>query len=485
MNKGRVLVLVHNLHQPDTFFNIGAGYLVSVLKQHGAMVDVFDMAIDNLDESDLADYLQDNSYDIIGLGFLSARFRETVEPLCKVINQYKNNALLVLGCNGASAIPEYTLKKTQADVICIGESEETIIDLLNCKINSGDYSKVKGIAYWDNNKVKINIRRKPIKNLDIIPFPHWSSFNMQKYTTNIKLALMEDNDKCFPMVSTRGCTNACTFCYRMCRGVRARSIDNVIEEMKILNQEYLVNYFFFFDELWIYNKLRVFDFAKALEKNNLNIKFNINARVDLIDEDIIKCLKDFGCVFLNFGFEASQDNILREMKKNTTVEMNYRAAEMAYKYDIGMGINVLWGFKNDDEITLRKNADFVKQFSKFDQIRTVRPVTSYPGSELYYQALREGKLKDDDDFFNKFKNSDLITVNFTDLPLEECYRLLYEVNKELVLFHYEHTNQDWDAAWKIINGFKNLYEGKNFKFRGARSDTTNADKRKITRMKGI
>jgi radical SAM superfamily enzyme YgiQ (UPF0313 family) len=482
MNKGKALILIHNLHQIDTFFNIGAGYLVSVLKQYGAEVDVFDMAIEDLNEDQLADYLQDNNdYDIIGLGFLSARFRETVEPLCKVINKYKNNALLVLGGNGASAIPRYTLEKTQADIVCIGESEESIVEVLNCKVNDGNFADIKGIAYRKGNVIIINPRRTPVANLDSIPFPDFSAFNMSKYTSNIKLAGMTEKDKCFPIVTSRGCTNRCTFCYRMERGVRARSTENIIKEIKYLNKEFGITYFFAFDELFLYSKKKIFQFAEELKKNNLHIMFNCNARVSLFDLEIAKCLQDSGCLFINFGFESCSNTVLKAMNKNATVEQNFKAAEICKKLDISMGVNMIWNMPFDDEQTLKDDMQFILDYSDFSQVRTIRPVSCFPGSDLFWKSIADGSLKDEDDFFNKFKNSDLITVNYTKLPTERCYELLYEANRELILHHYSHTNNDMVAANKLIQQFKDLYDGKDIKFRGAKSDATNEDKRKIIR----
>jgi radical SAM superfamily enzyme YgiQ (UPF0313 family) len=482
MNKGKALILIHNLHQPDTFFNIGAGYLVSVLKQYGAEVDVFDMAIEDLNEDQLADYLQDNNdYDIIGLGFLSARFRETVEPLCKVINKYKNNALLVLGGNGASAIPRYTLEKTQADIICVGESEESIVEVLNCKVNGGNFTDIKGIVYRKGNEIIINPRRNPVANLDSIPFPSWSDFNMQKYTSNIKLAGMTEKDKCFPITTSRGCSNRCTFCYRMERGLRGRSVSNIIQEIFYLNKEFGITYFFMFDELFIYSRKKIFEFAEKLKQNNLHISYNCNCRVDLFDEEIAKCLQDSGCLFLNVGFENQSQVVLDEMKKNATVVQNRKVAEICKKIGLGMGLNTIWAMPFDDEETLKANKEFIMEFNLYDQLRTVRPVSPFPGSELFWNSIANGQLKDEDDFFNKFKNSDLITVNYTNLPTEKCYELLFETNKELIIDHYQHTNKDMVAANKLIQDFKELYSGKDMKFRGAKSDTTNEDKRKIIR----
>ena len=156
------------------------------------------------------------------------------------------------------------------------------------------------------------------------------------------------------------------------------------------------------------------------------------------------------------------------MKKNTTVEQNIRAAEIARKIGIGLGLNFIWGNKGDTAESLRKNVELIKKYNTYDQIRTIRPVTPYPGCELYYEAIERGLLSGPDNFFNKFKNSDLLTVNFTDIPEKEFYQLLFEANKELILDHYAQTTKNTEEANNLIQSFYNLYFKGETKFRGAR-----------------
>jgi radical SAM superfamily enzyme YgiQ (UPF0313 family) len=360
------------------------------------------------------------------------------------------------------------LKKTGADVVVTGEAEETIVELLQCKIEGGDFSQIKGIAFKNDGEITISERRNPIKKLDLIPFPEWSLFPIEKYTTCLSLFRKEEGDRILGILTSRGCVNRCNFCYRMEKGIRFRSIGNVVEEMRILNNNYGVNYFHMQDELFIASKKRIFEFHDALKKNNLTIKFASNARVDIFDEELASCLKECGCQFLNFGMESSDQSVLNLMNKNTTVEENIKASVITKKVDIGLGLNFIWGNIGDTEESLKNNVKLIKEYNTYDQLRTIRPVTPYPGCDLYYEAIKRGLLSGPEDFFNKFKNSDLLLVNFTDIPENEFYKMLFEANKELILDHYQHTTKDMNQARALINGFHDLYCGNKIKFRGAR-----------------
>ena len=467
-SKGRVLFIVHDLYQEDNHLPLGVAYMGAVLKKWGIEVEVYCQDVFHYSNQELASYLLKNDYDLIGVGFMAARFNETIIDLCSTINQCKKDAWLVLGGQGPSPISDYILKKTGADVVVTGEAEETIVELLQCKIEGGNFSQIKGIAFKIGEEITVNERRKPIKKLDSIPFPEWSLFPMEKYTTCLSLFRKEEGDRILGILTSRGCVNRCNFCYRMEKGIRFRSIENVVEEMRILNNNYGVNYFHMQDELFIASKKRIFEFHEALKKNNLTIKFASNARVDIFDEELASCLKECGCQFLNFGMESSDQSVLNLMNKNTTVEENIKAAVITKKVDIGLGLNFIWGNIGDTEESLKNNVKLIKEYNTYDQLRTIRPVTPYPGCDLYYEAIKRGFLSGPEDFFNKFRNSDLLLVNFTDIPENEFYKMLFEANKELILDHCQHTTRDMNQARVLINEFRDLYFGNKVKFRGAR-----------------
>jgi radical SAM superfamily enzyme YgiQ (UPF0313 family) len=96
---------------------------------------------------------------------------------------------------------------------------------------------------------------------------------MNEYSACMRVLNMAEKDKLLMITSSRGCANACSFCYRLEKGLRLRSIPNVVDEMKILNEKYGINYFEFADEFFTLSKKRIEEFNQALEENNLNIKY--------------------------------------------------------------------------------------------------------------------------------------------------------------------------------------------------------------------
>ena len=110
-----------------------------------------------------------------------------------------------------------------------------------------------------------------------------------------------------------------------------------------------------------------------------------------------------------------------------------------------------------------KGVKLILKYTDYSQLRTIRPVTCYPWCELYYDAIRDGKLKDIKDFYeNKHINSDLITINFTNMSDEDFYELLYYYNKRLVIDYLNRQTTNYQ------NIMKKVYFEQDASFRGFR-----------------
>jgi len=447
----KTLLIVHDLYQNFNLFPLGVGYLSSILINEGIDVDTYCMDVLHQSNEELAKYLRKGKYDSIGLGFMAARYVETIRPLCKVINENKGKGKLILGGHCPSAIPEYILEDTEADSVVVGEGENIAVDVFCNPETDKIYSGI------------------PIKDLDTLPYPTWDLFPMNKYLMSMRLPGIESNDKISNMITSRGCPNRCTFCYRMEEGLRLRSIPNIIDEIEYLNKRYGVTYISFDDEFFAMSKKRLEEFKWELENRDLKIKFWCASRVKGIDDEILELMKSCGCKYINYGFESTDAEVLKQMRKNTTPEDNENAAKLTKEHGIYFGLNHIWGMPGDSRKSLMNNVKFIKKYNLYPELRTIRPVTPYPGCELYYKAIDEGKLDGPDDFFNKFKNSDYVTINFTDMTVDNMHKYLFDANMELIKDHYFHTNMSLEECNNKISSFSDLYFKKMFTFRGART----------------
>lgn len=354
------------------------------------------------------------------------------------------------------------MRKTQADAVVIGEGEETMVELMEAIANKTPLSSVKGLAYRDGDNCVINERRELIKDLDSLPMPAYHRFPMEYYRL-LRMPNCTSRDFVMPMLSGRGCTFKCNFCYRMDKGFRPRSNEAIIEEIRYLNKEYGVTYIAFGDELLMSSKERTVSLCEDFIRSGTDFIWDCNGRLYYATDEVIKLMKRAGCVFINYGIEAFDDQILKNMNKALTTSQIVRGIENSLANGVSPGFNIIFGNIGENRRTLQQGVDFLLKYDDGAQMRTIRPVTPYPGSPLYYIAIEQGLLEGPEDFYeNKHVNSDLLAVNFTELSDEEFHQALFEANSALLKNYFKNKSK------QAIRIAEDLYINMNANFRGFR-----------------
>jgi anaerobic magnesium-protoporphyrin IX monomethyl ester cyclase len=459
----RILLIVYDNDSYIHWFPQGLAYIAAVLRKTGHEVTIYSQDVHHYSEANLLEYLNKNRFDVVGISFIAGYYQyRKILKISEAINQSKNRPLYVIGGHGPSPEPEYFIKKTGADVVVMGEGEETIVELLETVAERKPLSGVNGIAFQDSGKVIINDRRSLIRDIDKIPFPAYDMFPIDYYRL-LRMPHASNSDFVLPVLSGRGCTFTCNFCYRLDEGFRPRSNESIIEEIHMLKKDYGITYVAFSDELLMSSEKRIVGLCKDFLKAKLNMKWDCNGRLNYAKPDVLKLMKESGCVFINYGIEAMDDTILRNMNKALTTKQIIEGIEATLAVGISPGFNIIFGNIGENRETLNKGIEFLLQYDDGAQMRTIRPVTPYPGSPLYYYAIRKGLLKDCADFYEqKHINSDLMAVNFTDLTDDEFHLSLCEANIRLLQNYHE------KKLSSMIATTKKLYMEKDASFRGFR-----------------
>jgi len=459
----KVLLVVYDNDSYIHWFPQGLAYIATALRNAGHDIVIYNQDQYHYPDSHLTELLANNRFDVVGVSVIAGYYQyQRLIKISEAINRVPNRPYYILGGHGPSPEPEYFLKKTGADVIAIGEGEVTAVELLDTLEHKKDLSSVDGIAYLDGGRLVTNKPRELIRDVDSIPLPAWDLFPMDYYAL-IRAANIKNNQRAFPVLSGRGCLFECNFCYRLDEGFRARSPESIIEEIQILKKDYQISYILFSDELLMSSVERTIMLSEAFIKADLNITWTCNGRLNYAKPEVLKVMKRAGCVFINYGIESFDDDMLKVMYKALTTAQVTRGIEATIAAGISPGLNIIFGNIGETAEVLQKGVDFLLKYDDHSQLRTIRPVTPYPGSPLYYYAIEKGLVKDCADFYeNKHTNSDLLAVNFTDLTDDEFHQVLFEANETLLKNYYKNQLE------KNIEVSKKLYLEKDASFRGFR-----------------
>jgi len=464
----KVLFVVYDNGSFDHTFPMGFGALAAILKRDGHNITLWNQDQHHWADDKLRVYLDENKFDVVVLSIIAGYYQyQKVKGLSKAINTSKQRPFFIMGGYGPTPEPEFFLRKTGADVVCMGEGEITISKIMEAIENEQGLEEVPGVAWLKNNKLTQTPRAPLIHDLDTLPTIPYELFPMEYYRL-MRLPKNKNTDFCFPLMSARGCSFKCTFCYRMDTGYRVRSPINLLDEIEMLYKKYGINVIGFQDDLLMSSIKHTEAVCKEFLKRDLPVTWHCNGRLNYCSEELLQLMKDAGCCFINYGIESMDQTVLNNMKKGLTPKIIEQGIKDTLKVGISPGLNFIFGNKGDNFKTIKKAVDFLIKYDDFSQKRTIRPVTPYPGSPLYYDAIEMGSLDKDnpaEDFYEKkHLNSDLICTNFTELTDDEFYEALKWANQKLMENFY---NKQRDGTLKQI---ENLYTEKDITFRGFRHE---------------
>jgi anaerobic magnesium-protoporphyrin IX monomethyl ester cyclase len=372
---------------------LGLGYLGAILEKEGHKVKVLDIDAENISKGDLITLLKNFNPLLVGITCTTPTYKNAVELGALIKNIIPTK--IVLGGIHPTIDPENAIKAKSIDMLIIGEGEKTIKELAEfIEKNETDFSKINGLVYKKENKIIINNPREMIQNLDELPFPARHLFGSRKYT--YPDALYEQS---FPIFTSRGCPGQCTYCCSkqiFCGKFRYRSAKNIVDEIEYLIKKYGAKEIHMWDDCFTLIKNRVFEVRNEFIKRKIKIKvaFPNGLRVDMVDPEILKALKEMGTYSIAFGVESGNQDILNKIKKGTKIEQIIKAFKETKKLGIEIWGFFMIGLPGETKETIMDTINFaIKLNPDIAKFHILKP---YPGSEAYHDLLKQNLIMDYD-----------------------------------------------------------------------------------------
>jgi radical SAM superfamily enzyme YgiQ (UPF0313 family) len=251
---------------------------------------------------------------------------------------------------------EILTKYRNLDVCLIGPALSVIGNLIKALSTNKRLDDLGGIAYRkEGGLIGINNRMDSEIGFDHLPLPSYDLVPSFK-----PYYVIDPFVSPYALVySGRGCPFGCGFCNVARTRYTFRSADKVVTELMMLKARG-VKYVWFFDEVFTINKERVFEICKKIIENDIGVKWFCDARVDLIDQELLKIMRKSGCIGISYGVESGSQKILNSMKKGHTVEQAKNALILTRKVHIPAQCNLILRYISEDEHTFRETESFVR-----------------------------------------------------------------------------------------------------------------------------
>lgn len=326
----RILFVVKSI---DFIDPLGPAYISAVAKQKGHETQ---LAI--MDRENVLDRIKSWSPDIIAYSSVTGEHRFYMELNKEVKKKFK--VFTVMGGAHPTFYPE-CLEKSALDAICMGEGEGAFADLLDSIESRRDLGTIPNIKTHNGSG---NGVRELIPDLDSLPFP-----DRDLFLKNTELGK-------FPIknfMASRGCPYPCTYCFNHAlqklytkkgKYLRRYSVDRLIDEILYIKSRYALEFIKFEDDLFI-TKTNI-DWLREFTtkyKQKVNLPFNVLGRCDIINEDIVRLLKEAGCKSVTMSIDSGNERLRREvLKRNMTDEQIVTSFNLLKRYDLNiMSNNIL------------------------------------------------------------------------------------------------------------------------------------------------
>lgn len=358
--------------------------------------------------------------EIIGIGALTLE-APAMYQIAHLIKQV-TDVPVVVGGPHATSVPEEVMKNKDIDAVVIGEGEITFYELLNMLESGKDVDNIKGIGYRNNvDTVLINSNRAYIDNLDNLPFPAWDLVELEKYATIASMSTVGFRPY-MVFLTSRGCPFHCTYCHNIFgKKFRARSVENVLEEMSMLIHDYKINDFEIIDDISNFDRERIKSIFRGIIDNGwkVNLSFPNGVRTDMLDEEMIYLMKKAGTSELSIAIETISPRLQKMVKKNLNLEKVKKMVNVAV--DSGMFVRgfFMLGFPTETEEELKATIDFACKSRIHEALFFL--VNPFGGSELSKQIETMGKkplgVKPEDFDYHS------MPFNASDIPDKRLHRL--------------------------------------------------------------
>jgi radical SAM superfamily enzyme YgiQ (UPF0313 family) len=393
---------------------LGLGYIAAVLEKEGHTVEIFDALTGKgylnetkvrpgfirygLAQNEIEEKVRVCGPDIVGISAVHSNRIYEVRETTMAVKNVSREIITIVGGAFASMNSRECLDDHNCDYIVLGEGEATIVELINSIKNKKNVQDVKGIGFRENRQIMCTPRREVIKNLDNIPWPAYHLFDFEEYF-NIEMPGARYGKKRYSLFcGSRGCPHSCHYCAKpllIGEGYRARSIQDMICEIKHLIKVYNIDEFRFVDYHAMADIRRWKEFCQQVIDQGIKCEFTDphGLAVRALDDDVMELMRKAGFKHLYVSIESADQKYLDTLKKGVDLIKVNRIMKKARELGFATTGYFVIGIPGQSWVEIEKTVEYAKSLELDDVDFFI--ANPFPGSGLYTESIEKGLLREE------------------------------------------------------------------------------------------
>jgi len=396
-------------------------YVASALRRESDEyeIEIFDLRIRNQDFDDLRETVSRFKPDVVGLSAITME-APSLYTAAKTVREAGFEGPVVAGGPHPTSFIEETLACPDIDYVVVGEGEITFRELVAALVGGKSPGNIPGIAFKENGGVKQTAGRDPVENLDELAPPAWDLVELEKYFSFQSMGGLRAG-KYMNLFTSRACPYRCTYCHsQFGHKFRARSPQNVLEEVKTLVDRYDIRHLEIVDDIFNCDLNRSKDILDLLYNEGLpvEISFANGLRCDRLDREFLEKFARFKFTLTCIPVETVTPRLQKLIRKNLNLSKVKETIDICADLGIYTRGYFMIGFPTETEEEARATIDFAVHSRLHSAFFFV--VVPFKGTELYSQCL--GIMKERN---YRFEDYDYFRtpVNLSEVPDKALFRM--------------------------------------------------------------
>ncbi|MCM2266930.1 MAG: B12-binding domain-containing radical SAM protein [Elusimicrobiales bacterium] len=372
------LSIAKNFNGKTVYMHNSAGIflLVAALEKAGfkAGLKEYSMEYGRSLPAELENFLSavDTAPRLIGIGCHSVHMPFAVKAAQALKLKFPEKTVVLGGPGPSGAAKELLEKFPFIDAVSVGESEETIVEIV--REGAPGFAGIKGLAYRGGAGVTLNPPRPHIADLSSLPMP---AYHTPGFRGNYQIATV---------LTSRGCPYRCGFCSLTDfdgRRLRYNSIPNVLAELTLLKNEYGFSDLFFVDPNFSVNRERTLELCRAIKKANLGLKWFAMTRTECVDPALLDEMAAAGCKTVFYGLDSGSETVLAAIKRGSGLKKALAAIEMSTAHIPNVEVGLMWGFPFETLEDFKRTLEVRERLEAKGCTAQLRWLEPYPATEIF------------------------------------------------------------------------------------------------------
>ena len=424
MSESRAKVLLVDLPSVSpNELNMGLASIAAVLRERGHAVRVIDLNALHLPGRPKRRLHEALAWgpDVVAVSLFPA-CHVTYDGALKVLRQARaergDRSLLVAGGIGITINPGEAARRFSglADLCIYGEGEITLAEVVEKHLAGRTFEGIPGVVRYDGGEPVVEAWRTFIHDLDSLPFPAYELFDSVGET-------IEE----YPMMTSRGCPFNCIFCLNKTltrRTFRARSAENVVEEIAYARDRFRFDALYIWDDHFSLKRERAERICRRLIDEKLNIRYFLpdGIRADSVTPEFARLLKESGCAGVSIGFEDANPETFVHIRKGEKYEEIIQAIQTLKAVGVPVRASMVIGLPHTTYASTKVAMENAKKLGIHTEWYLATP---FPGTEFYDWVMKHGRLLEDP-LTLRALTFRRVVFDTPEFPKSDRYRAFYE-----------------------------------------------------------